>query len=218
MIYFKNSQKNVFAYSKTDIAQTERLSELEILIQTKEPEFIQANNKQQDALDELNEAKEKLAVIIFNENNDIETENNEEIQSLTLDIKEKETKLEEAKSEFNKIASEYQPLKDEYDALLPIFFDVREHLKELKKMTDDEVDAYTNPPKPKEQHIAEAEQQKQILLSEATEAIAPLQDAVDLDIATDEEIALLREWKKYRVLLNRVDTALAPDITLPSKP
>ncbi|MTC35819.1 tail fiber assembly protein [Providencia alcalifaciens] len=85
-------------------------------------------------------------------------------------------------------------------------------------MTDKEVDAYTNPPKTKEQHIAEAEQQKQMLLSEATETIAPLQDAVDLDIATDEEIALLKEWKKYRVLLNRVDTSLAPDINWPQKP
>ncbi|EEU6178823.1 tail fiber assembly protein, partial [Salmonella enterica] len=37
--------------------------------------------------------------------------------------------------------------------------------------------------------------------------IAPLQDAVDLDIATDDEKAQLDEWKKYRVLVNRVDTS-----------
>lgn len=73
-------------------------------------------------------------------------------------------------------------------------------------------------PKTKEQLIAEAEQKKQMLLSEAAEAIAPLQDAVDLDIATDEEIALLKEWKKYRVLINRIDTSTAPDITWPVKP
>ncbi|ECA4283821.1 phage tail protein, partial [Salmonella enterica subsp. enterica serovar Stanley] len=36
--------------------------------------------------------------------------------------------------------------------------------------------------------------------------IAPLQDAVDLDIATDDEKAQLDEWKKYRILVNRVDT------------
>ncbi|TOL44030.1 hypothetical protein CGH97_24770, partial [Vibrio parahaemolyticus] len=52
-------------------------------------------------------------------------------------------------------------------------------------MTPKEVDAHLNPMIPKEQLIAEAEQQKQILLSEASEAIAPLQDAVDLDITTD---------------------------------
>lgn len=74
-------------------------------------------------------------------------------------------------------------------------------------------------PKPtKEQLIAEAEQQKQSLLVEANNAIAPLQDAVDLDMATDEEKAQLTAWKKYRVLLNRVDTSTAPDIDWPQKP
>lgn len=52
-----------------------------------------------------------------------------------------------------------------------------------------------------------AEQEKINLLAVATSAIAPLQDAVDLDMATKVETALLMEWKKYRVLLNRVDTS-----------
>ncbi|MTC25174.1 tail fiber assembly protein, partial [Providencia alcalifaciens] len=26
------------------------------------------------------------------------------------------------------------------------------------------------------------------------------------------------EWKKYRVLLNRVDTSTAPDVSFPEKP
>lgn len=52
-----------------------------------------------------------------------------------------------------------------------------------------------------------AEQEKINLLAVATSAIAPLQDAVDLDMATEVETALLLEWKKYRVLLNRVDTS-----------
>ncbi|MCT9020843.1 tail fiber assembly protein [Proteus mirabilis] len=85
-------------------------------------------------------------------------------------------------------------------------------------MTDKEVEAYINPPISKEQLIAEAEQQKQLLLAEANNAIAPLQDAVDLDMATDEEVAQLTAWKKYRVLLNRIDTSLAPDIEWPEKP
>ncbi|TWD52495.1 tail fiber assembly protein [Pseudomonas sp. SJZ131] len=34
-------------------------------------------------------------------------------------------------------------------------------------------------------------------------AIAPLQDALDIDEATDEDITLLKAWKKYRVALNR---------------
>nr|ELR5201276.1 tail fiber assembly protein [Providencia rettgeri] len=85
-------------------------------------------------------------------------------------------------------------------------------------MTDKEIQAYLNPPKSKEQLIAEAEQQKQSLLAEANNAIAPLQDAVDLGIATDEEKAKLTAWKTYRVLLNRVDTSTAPDIDWPQKP
>lgn len=38
----------------------------------------------------------------------------------------------------------------------------------------------------------------------ADSAIAPLQDAVDLDEATEEEAARLKEWKRYRVALNRL--------------
>ncbi|CAB5599950.1 Bacteriophage tail assembly protein [Citrobacter werkmanii] len=53
----------------------------------------------------------------------------------------------------------------------------------------------------------QAEAKKTELLSAATAAIAPLQDAVDIDISTEAEAALLLAWKKYRVLLNRVDTS-----------
>ncbi|EBX6498341.1 hypothetical protein DSS19_25540 [Salmonella enterica subsp. enterica serovar Abony] len=38
----------------------------------------------------------------------------------------------------------------------------------------------------------------------ASEKIVPLQDAMDLGEATDDEKAQLDEWKKYRVLVNRV--------------
>ncbi|MFK0309740.1 tail fiber assembly protein [Pseudomonas sp. NPDC090233] len=38
----------------------------------------------------------------------------------------------------------------------------------------------------------------------ADAAIAPLQDAVDLDMATNQEVALLKDWKRYRVALNRL--------------
>nr|WP_272656316.1 MULTISPECIES: tail fiber assembly protein [unclassified Providencia] len=85
-------------------------------------------------------------------------------------------------------------------------------------MTPKEVDAHLNPPISKEQLIAEAELQKQLLLVEASNAIAPLQDAVDLGMATDEEKAKLTAWKTYRVSLNRVDTSLVPDIDWPEKP
>lgn len=114
--------------------------------------------------------------------------------------------------------SEYQLLKAEYNAIPLGFFDIRENINVTQKMTEKEVDAHINPPKSKDRHISEAKSKKQSLLSEATEAIAPLQYAVDLDMATEEEITLLKEWKKYCVLLNRVDTSLAPDVAFPEKP
>ncbi len=49
----------------------------------------------------------------------------------------------------------------------------------------------------------------------ANKKITPLVDAVELDIATNEEALLLKEWKKYRVMLNRVDTSKAPEIDWP---
>lgn len=77
----------------------------------------------------------------------------------------------------------------------------------------------SDPPEPtKDELISAAEAQKQHLLADATAAVAPLQDAVDLGIATETEIAGLQEWKKYRVLLNRVVTSTAPDIEWPDAP
>ena len=66
--------------------------------------------------------------------------------------------------------------------------------------------------------IREAEETKNSLMQVASEHIAPLQDAVDLEIATEKETLLLEAWKKYRVLLNRVDTSTAPDIEWPTNP
>ncbi|EHO2029267.1 tail fiber assembly protein [Escherichia coli] len=80
---------------------------------------------------------------------------------------------------------------------------------------------FTAPPPPERSHnelVAEAELQKSALLTVANNAIAPLQDAVDLEMVTDDEQALLLAWKKYRVLLNRVDTSAAPEIEWPTQP
>jgi len=76
----------------------------------------------------------------------------------------------------------------------------------------------TNTDAQKESLIAQAENQKTSLLDLATQKIAPLQDAVDLDMATEDEKAQLLAWKKYRVLVNRVDTSTAPNITWPTSP
>jgi len=64
---------------------------------------------------------------------------------------------------------------------------------------------------------AQATQQKTALLSEATAMIAPLQDAVDMGMATPEEETALLDWKFYRVMLTRVDVAAHP-VTWPAHP
>lgn len=69
-----------------------------------------------------------------------------------------------------------------------------------------------------EEMINGASVRKVMLLEVAAARIAPLQDAADLEIATGEEAALLKEWKTYRVLLNRVDVTTAPDISWPEAP
>lgn len=74
------------------------------------------------------------------------------------------------------------------------------------------------PEVPHEDLVAQAAQQKANLMAEASQQVSVLQDAVDLDMATDEEKAMLLVWKKYRVLLNRVDPNLAPDIDWPAHP
>lgn len=63
-----------------------------------------------------------------------------------------------------------------------------------------------------------AAQKKSILMQQAHDAIAPLGDAIDLDMATDAEKTGLLAWKKYRVLLSRVDITQAPDIEWPEPP
>ncbi|HFI8117865.1 TPA: tail fiber assembly protein, partial [Escherichia coli] len=66
--------------------------------------------------------------------------------------------------------------------------------------------------------VRAAESQKKELLRNASEIITILQDAVDLSIATKEEIMLLNEWKMYRILLNRIDTSMTLNIQWPTSP
>ncbi|HCB2186193.1 tail fiber assembly protein [Escherichia coli] len=66
--------------------------------------------------------------------------------------------------------------------------------------------------------VSEADAEKKRLLKQANDAIATLQDAVDLDMATEEEALLLTAWKKYRVLLNRIQPEDAPEIVWPEVP
>ena len=66
--------------------------------------------------------------------------------------------------------------------------------------------------------VNQASVKKNQLLAEATTQISYLQDAVDTEIASEKETQLLAEWKKYRVLVNRIDIELAPNINYPETP
>ncbi|ELR5270852.1 tail fiber assembly protein [Providencia rettgeri] len=66
--------------------------------------------------------------------------------------------------------------------------------------------------------VAEAENEKTQRLNEANNTIAYLQDSIEVGLDDDDYESKLKDWKKYRVLLNRVDTSTAPNIDWPVKP
>ncbi|WP_434526310.1 tail fiber assembly protein [Photorhabdus asymbiotica] len=70
----------------------------------------------------------------------------------------------------------------------------------------------------KEELIRNAEYKRVQLLVKANNIIVPLQDAIDLNIATEEEKNTLLKWKKYRIMLNRIDISTAPEIVWPTPP
>ena len=71
------------------------------------------------------------------------------------------------------------------------------------------------------QHQYEVNQaltKKNQFLAEAASQLSYLQDAINSQIASEQEAQLLVEWKKYRVLINRIDIELAPNIEWPNQP
>jgi len=114
----------------------------------------------------------------------------------------------------NDIPADLMPVSEEEHAAL---FLGQERGKYINHTPDGPV-LVDQPDYSPEELIAQAESKKSSMMQVANDAIAPLQDAVDLDIATDEEKAQLVSWKKYRVQLNRVDTSTVPDIDWPPLP
>lgn len=70
----------------------------------------------------------------------------------------------------------------------------------------------------KQESVAQAKKIFNNLMTIASKTIAPLQDALDIGDATEEELTLLKAWKTYRVLLNRLDLSTAPNIIWPEIP
>lgn len=89
----------------------------------------------------------------------------------------------------------------------------------IRGISADRLPEWTDAPQlTTEEQIALAERKKISLRVAVDSEIAWRQDAVDAGIATVEETAALAEWKKYRVLLMRIDTSKAPDIEWPIMP
>lgn len=63
--------------------------------------------------------------------------------------------------------------------------------------------------------ITQAQEEKSRRMREASHHISLLSDAIELGMATEEEKARLIDWKKYRVLLNRINQEDAPKIKWP---
>ncbi|EKN5910544.1 TPA: tail fiber assembly protein [Yersinia enterocolitica] len=72
------------------------------------------------------------------------------------------------------------------------------------------------PPPTHEELIASANAKKNQLKAVADSEIGWRQDAVDGGYAKDNEAAELAAWKKYRVLLMRIDPLKVPDIFWPA--
>ena|SRR5476651_2475003 len=76
------------------------------------------------------------------------------------------------------------------------------------------------PVKTIEEIKGDALSQRDQLLNVAAIRISPLEDAVDLDDASESDIANLKKWKQYRVALNRIDQqpGFPADVSWPAAP
>lgn len=75
----------------------------------------------------------------------------------------------------------------------------------------------TKPVLTAEEIIAKNQLQKQKLLETANKKIEILQDIIDLEMSVSDEADQLKLWKRYRVLLTRVDVNSA-DVDFPLPP
>ncbi|HHR6392312.1 TPA: tail fiber assembly protein [Providencia alcalifaciens] len=211
MNYYRDKKTNeVYAYSDEQLSHVLRITELEKLLTEKEPLFLasQSNfNQKQDALNVLIKRLDELGEA-----------SNDEVDTLNMQIEVATNERDIALQDFVVIESEYNQLKTEYGDIASVLFDIRENLKAFKKMTDKEIEAHINPPVSKEQLIAEAEQQKQLLADEAEKNITILERKVRLNMATDDDKNSLTAWEIYSINVADIDTSTAPDITWPVKP
>lgn len=101
--------------------------------------------------------------------------------------------------------------QDQLDAVLPVFFSIREKLKTLTEMTPAEIDAHLNPPVDPEQVAADVRAQRDVLLRES--------DWVTTR-AYDMQEPVPQEWAEYRQALRDVpeQAGFPEDIDWPQVP
>ena len=63
-----------------------------------------------------------------------------------------------------------------------------------------------NPPLTPDQLLTDSRSERDRLLAYATLRINPLQYAADIDEASDDDVALLKLWKKYSSAVNKTET------------
>lgn len=67
------------------------------------------------------------------------------------------------------------------------------------------------------QIISQNQQIKESLLKEANVEIDILNDKIEFDVATDDDVAMLKKWKLYRINLKKLDISDI-NVILPIKP
>ena len=87
----------------------------------------------------------------------------------------------------------------------------------LNRITEEEFLELSKPKITKEEIIFNNKINKDSLIFEANEKIKILEDIIELDMQEANEKEQLKAWKKYRILLTRLDTNKI-DIKFPSKP
>jgi Caudovirales tail fibre assembly protein. len=84
-------------------------------------------------------------------------------------------------------------------------------------ITEEEFLELSKPKITKEDIIFNNKIRKDNLIIEANEKIKILEDIIELEMQETNEEEQLKEWKRYRILLTRIDTNNI-DIKFPSKP
>lgn len=87
----------------------------------------------------------------------------------------------------------------------------------LKPCSEDEASKASEHVLSTEETVAANKAQRDALLNMAANAIDPLQDAVDLGIATDSDATALKAWKQYRIAVAKTDL-VAVNPTWPAAP